>query len=218
MTTEMTRLKMQPSQNAMENTKPYPRIDIAAYKRWFMYIAKQVTKGTFQIDDRNRDLVNDLFLYFHFLKGRLDLRKGLWLEGPVGTGKSTLMQVFSQYLKSLRMGFRVYICSQVTTDYSLTGDLSRYLDNAGWSSSGPVPMCFDELGREPLPAKYYGTELNVMQHILHIRYSYWQTTGLRTFVTTNANGNDIERLYGDFIRDRRKEMFNIIPVTGDSRR
>lgn len=218
MTTEMTRLKMQPSQNDMENTKPYPRIDIAAYKRWFMYVAKQVTKGAFQIDDRNRDLVNDLFLYFHFQKGRLDLRKGLWLEGPVGTGKSTLMQVFSQYLKSLQMGFRVYICSQVTTDYSLTGDLSRYLDNAGWSSSGPVPMCFDELGREPLPAKYYGTELNVMQHILHIRYSYWQTTGLRTFVTTNANGNDIERMYGDFIRDRRKEMFNIIPVTGDSRR
>lgn len=218
MTTEMTRLKMQPSQNDMENTKPYPRIDIAAYKRWFMYIAKQVTKGAFQIDDRNRDLVNDLFLYFHFQKGRLDLRKGLWLEGPVGTGKSTLMQVFSQYLKSLQMGFRVYICSQVTTDYSLTGDLSRYLDNAGWSSSGPVPMCFDELGREPLPAKYYGTELNVMQHILHIRYSYWQIAGLRTFVTTNANGNDIERLYGDFIRDRRKEMFNIIPVTGDSRR
>lgn len=202
----------------MENTKPYPRIDIAAYKRWFMYVAKQVTKGAFQIDDRNRDLVNDLFLYFHFQKGRLDLGKGLWLEGPVGTGKSTLMQVFSQYLKSLQMGFRVYICSQVTTDYSLTGDLSRYLDNAGWSSSGPVPMCFDELGREPLPAKYYGTELNVMQHILHIRYSYWQIAGLRTFVTTNANGNDIERLYGDFIRDRRKEMFNIIPVTGDSRR
>lgn len=218
MTTEMTRLKMQPSQNDMENTKPYPRIDIAAYKRWFMYVAKQVTKGSFQIDDRNKDLVNDLFLYFHFQKGRLDLRKGLWLEGPVGTGKSTLMQVFSQYLKSLQMGFRVYICSQVTTDYSLTGDLSRYLDNAGWSSSGPVPMCFDELGREPLPAKYYGTELNVMQHILHIRYSYWQIAGLRTFVTTNANGNDIERLYGDFIRDRRKEMFNIIPVTGDSRR
>lgn len=218
MTTEMTRLKMQPLQNAMENTKPYPRIDIAAYKRWFMYVAKQVTKGAFQIDDRNKDLVNDLFLYFHFQKGRLDLRKGLWLEGPVGTGKSTLMQVFSQYLKSLQMGFRVYICSQVTTDYSLTGDLSRYLDNAGWSSSGPVPMCFDELGREPLPAKYYGTELNVMQHILHIRYSYWQIAGLRTFVTTNANGNDIERLYGDFIRDRRKEMFNIIPVTGDSRR
>ena len=193
-------------------------VDLAAYKRWFMYIAKQTTKGSFQIDDRNKDLVNDLFLYFHFQEGRLDLRKGLWLEGPVGTGKSTLMQVFSQYLKSLQMGFRVYICSQVTTDYSLTGDLSRYLNNAGWSSSGPVPMCFDELGREPLPAKYYGTELNVMQHILHIRYSYWQIAGLRTFVTTNANGNDIERLYGDFIRDRRKEMFNIIPVTGDSRR
>lgn len=215
---EIRKIIHPPSRNNTVSIKPFLDLDIVPYKKWFLYVAQRATKGAFLIDDRNKDLVNDLFLYFHLQKGRLDTRKGLWLEGPVGTGKSTLMHVFSQYFKSLQMGFRVCICSQVTTDYSLTGDLSRYLDNSGWSSSGPVPMCFDELGREPLPAKYYGTELNVMQHILHIRYSYWQTTGLKTFVTTNSDGPEIERLYGDFIRDRRKEMFNIIPVTGDSRR
>lgn len=83
---------------------------------------------------------------------------------------------------------------------------------------GPVPMCFDELGREPNPAKYYGTELNVMQHILHIRYSLWQQGGLKTFVTTNFNAKEIGDLYGDFIRDRRREMFNILVMNGESRR
>lgn len=98
------------------------------------------------------------------------------------------------------------------------GDLSRYLDNTGWSSLGPVDMCFDEFGREPIPAKYFGNELNVMQHIFHIRYSYWQQYGLKTYVTTNLYPNDVERKYGDYIRDRRGEMFNLIELNGESRR
>lgn len=79
-------------------------------------------------------------------------------------------------------------------------------------------MGFDELGREPIPGVYYGQKLNVMQHIIHVRYSLWQLAKLRTFVTTNMDAEEVENLYGDYIRDRRKEMFNIIPLTGESRR
>lgn len=193
-------------------------IDLTAYKRRFLKVAAQSTRGIFQIDDRNREIVRSLFLYFLGQPGPLDTDKGLWLSGPVGTGKSTLLFVFSQFMRELRQGFRIYVCSQITTEYSLHGDLSRYLDNAGWSNSGPVPMCFDELGREPVPAKYFGMDLNVMQHILHIRYSYWQATGLKTYVTTNLFPEEIEKKYSDYIRDRRKEMFNLIKLDGASRR
>lgn len=193
-------------------------IDLTAYKRRFLKVASRSTRGSFQIDDRNREIVRSLFLYFLGQPGPLDTGKGLWLSGPVGTGKSTLLFVFSRFMQELQQGFRIYVCSQITTEYSLHGDLSRYLDNAGWSNSGPVPMCFDELGREPVPAKYFGTELNVMQHILHIRYGYWQATGLKTYVTTNLFPEEIEKKYSDYIRDRRKEMFNLIKLDGASRR
>lgn len=187
-------------------------------KMKFLRIARNCTHGLFRIDGRNQKLVGDLFNYFLEQPGELDTGKGLWLEGPVGTGKSMLMHVFSEFMKSLSKGFQVYICSSITTEYALTGNLDRYLENESGYINTPVPMCFDELGREPIPSAYFGQKLNVMQHILHVRYTYWQTTGLKTYVTTNCDAAKIEELYDNYIRDRRREMFNIIPVTGESRR
>lgn len=194
-----------------------PIMDLAPYKRIFMGVASKCIGGRFEVNERNRNTVNDLFLYFLGQTGNLDPIKGLWIEGPVGTGKSTLMYVFCKFMQYLNEGFRVYICSQITTEYSLHGELDTYLDNR-FGRYGPMPMCFDELGREPISSKHFGSELNVMQHILHIRYSYWQSIGLKTYITTNLFAEDIENMYGDYIRDRRKEMFNIIVLDGTSRR
>lgn len=192
--------------------------EIAYLKHLFLSVAEEHTCGMFRIDKANRQIVSDLFNYFIGIKGNLDPDKGLWLDGPVGTGKSTLMFVFSKFMQKLGDGFKVYICSQVTAEYSMNGNLDKYLLNPDGYCREPVPMCFDELGREPIPAKYYGTELNVFQHILHIRYALWQQRRLKTFVTTNLTPDEVGNLYGDYIRDRRKEMFNLVAVTGDSRR
>ena len=183
-----------------------------------MQVAAEQTGGTFRVDQSNLETISAMFDYFTGIPGKFDLNKGLWLEGPVGTGKSTLMYVFSKFMQTLGNGFRVYICSQVAAEYSMSGELGKYLLNADGYCKEPVPMCFDELGREPIPAKYYGTELNVFQHILHIRYALWQQTRLRTFVTTNLRADEVQRIYGDYIRDRRKEMFNLVVLDGDSRR
>lgn len=188
------------------------------YKQLFMKVAGNAVRGGFVVDDSNRQIVSALFLYFLGLPGPLDFRKGLWLEGPVGTGKSTLMIVFAAFMQYLERGFKVYICSDVTNEYSLTGNLDLYLSNRYGIIKGPAEMCFDELGREPVPAGYYGNKMNVLQHILHIRYNYWRTQGVRTFVTTNMDAERVGQFYGLYIRDRRKEMFNVVPLLGASRR
>ena len=200
----------------MEDIKP--EIPISFFKHQFMKTAQEKTGGRFVVDERNRPIVSDLFNYFMGIDGNLDLTKGLWLEGPVGTGKSTLMRVFSAFTRKMQKGFKVFACSEITTCYSIDGNLDMFLKNEHGVLGVPVEICFDELGREPVPAGYYGNKMNVMQHILHIRYSLWQTGWLRTFVTTNMDADNIGTIYGDYIRDRRKEMFNIIPVTGESRR
>lgn len=215
MTTRINQIKQPLQHHSTVNTR---QVDLTPYKRLFMQVAQRETDGRFVVDDTNKELVNNLFLYFHKLPGKLDSRKGLWLEGPVGTGKSTLLNVFSAYMRSLKVGFKVYICSHVTTLYALDGNLDLFLENRNGLNAGPVDMGFDELGREPNPASYYGTKMNVFEHILHIRYAYWQSKGIRTFITTNMDAKQLGEKYGDYIRDRRKEMFNIIPVTGESRR
>lgn len=203
--------------------------EIRKAKLSFINTAKHILPN-FVIDNRNKDIINDLFFYFHKLKGgNLDPEKGLWIEGEVGTGKSTLMNIFSQYLRRYWNGttFKIYNCSTIANEYSCRDKsddsnpdaLDKYTYNRlGYKPNLRVPMCFDELGREPIPAVHYGQRLNVMEHILHIRYTYWQQEKLLTYVTTNLGAEEIENLYHDYIRDRRKEMFNIIALTGESRR
>lgn len=200
------------------NTAVISSSDLDRYKRHFYELAQRYTGGRFVIDKSNRDIIRSVFLFMIGQPSDLDLNKGLWIEGAIGTGKSTLMQVCRSFLKAYNQGFKIYTCSQITTEFSLTGDLDKYLDNRSGSIPEPAPMCFDELGREPLPAKYFGTELNVMQHILHVRYTYWQLYRIKTCVTTNLKPVEVENKYGDYIRDRRKEMFNIIVLDGSSRR
>lgn len=192
--------------------------EITRLKILFLTVAREQTGGMFKIDASNKQIVSDLFNYFMGIPGHLDLDKGLWLDGPPGTGKSTLMFVFSKFMQRLNDGFKIHICSLVSSEYASTGNIDRYLLNLDGYCKGPVSMCFDELGREPIPAKFFGTDLNVFQHILHIRYSLWQQRRLKTYVATNLTPDAVQDLYGDFIRDRRKEMFNLVAVTGKSRR
>ena len=201
-------------------------------KTAFMHMAKYIMPY-FVVDDRNREIINDLFFYFHKIEGgRLDTDKGLWLEGDVGTGKSTLLNIFSHHLRRSwnGAGFKIYNCSTIANEYAhrpkfkdnddtSLDALDKYTYNRyGYNAHSRVHMCFDELGRESIPAVHFGQKLNVMEHILHIRYTYWQSEKLLTYVTTNKDADEIELLYKDYIRDRRAEMFNIIAMTGESRR
>ena len=51
----------------------------------------------FSVNESNRELMNELFLYLIRGSKKLDRDKGLWLYGPVGTGKSTILKIIQTY-------------------------------------------------------------------------------------------------------------------------
>lgn len=191
------------------------RPDILNLKNNFLRLAQNVCPG-FVIDEYNKQVIGDLFNYFTGQAGTLDRTRGIWLEGPIGTGKTTLLYIFSQFLILVlrRSSFRLYNTSNVVEEYR-NGMINLYTTGFQCIPSRPVVCAFDELGREP--AVIY-RDINVMQYILNFRYTVWQREKLLTHITTNLDAEDIERRYGDFMRDRRREMFNIVPLVGPSRR
>lgn len=144
--------------------------------------------------------------------------------GPNGTGKTKLLNIFSAFNQRRYKGFKVYECMTISNEYAANGDLDKYTFSKGnkYGSQKPVDMGFDELGRETIPANHFGQKLNVMQYILHIRYSLWQSEGIKTYITTNLTAEDAGELYNGlsdkFITDRCREMFNVVSLTGKSRR
>lgn len=178
---------------------------------------------SFVVDETNKRLMNDIFCYVEKRSGRFDPGKGLWLWGTYGTGKSTIIQIIKTYdtlSSGLSIGgypvggFRIDSASTVAAKYQMKGPdaLSSYTYNNG----NPTTIAFDELGRETFPAKYFGTELNVMQYIFQCRYEFRHE--VLTHVTTNMTLKETQSTYGSYIADRINEMFNVIEIKGETRR
>lgn len=184
---------------------------------------KVSTSGVFVIDPDKRDAVNSVFAWIwkqdQWNKLGVDYKKGFFLYGPVGTGKSTFLRGVQKYMntikardfdKDFRIGFYWKSASELANSYAGDGQekLLQWCDECN--------LLIDELGREPRPAKHYGTELNVIQFLLQLRYDRRRDN--ITHITSNINPQDVMPMYGDYISDRFREMFNIIPWFGESRR
>ncbi|WP_291582003.1 hypothetical protein [Bacteroides sp.] len=189
---------------------------------WFKECCKFICPG-FVIDNMNRNIMNQLFLYTENRSKKLDSQKGIMLCGTIGTGKSTIIQILNRYSYFTRGrnlgdypigGFRIESASYVANNFSMRG--KDALDLYTYNNGNPRTICFDELGREPRPAKYFGTELNVMQYIFQCRYELRREA--LTHVTTNLTVEEIQDKYGAYIADRINEMFNVIRLDGASRR
>ena len=189
----------------------------------FFDTANEVVPG-FTIDQDNLKVIENLFYYFIGLEREYDLNKGLWIMGGNGTGKTKILKIFSLFGQKRYNGFKVYECMTISNEYATKGDIEKYTYNqqGSYSTQKPADMGFDELGRETIPANHFGQRLNVMQYILHIRYSLWQSEGIKTYITTNLSTDEVHDLYdGDkdkFISDRCREMFNVVTLLGNSRR
>lgn len=132
----------------------------------------------------------------------IDPGKGLLLSGPVGCGKTSLMKLL-RYLVPHQRSYDVIPARNVVFAFNHLGykTISQYGDHSFF--------CFDDLGVEP-SGKHYGTESNVMGEIILSRYELFLNHKVKTHITTNLNAQELEDRYGNRVRSRMREMFNLI--------
>ena len=145
----------------------------------------------------------------------LDLEKGILLSGPVGCGKTTLISLM-RYVAADKNKFIMKSCRDISFEFIEDGFsvIHKYSRGALYQYL-PKNYCFDDLGVES-SLKYYGNECNVMAEILLTRYDLFVAQNLVTHLTTNLSAGEIEDAYGNRVRSRLREMFNLIAFDNNS--
>lgn len=180
----------------------------------------------YAIEDIDRPPVLKLLSYF--LKDKavakhqgIDLNKGLLVTGPIGCGKTAIMHV----LFSLCQGPdkpSIVKCRELSFEYSEQGYevVRKYSKQAYHRFSGlpfqPKTICFDDLGLEP-QASHWGNHCQIVAEVLLSRYELFVEDGMITHVTTNLNTKELEETYGNRIRSRFRQMFNLISFDAASK-
>lgn len=193
----------------------------------------------FEIDKDNEKVIHLLCLYYSgderfnsetwtYSNGQvmnLSLKKGIGLiSSKKGTGKSILTNLFQQnkYRPFLKIETK-----NVAAMYQKDGDkaidihseLIHIAPNPDFYFYQDIGICFDDLGFE-LPKNNWGSKSDVMADVLFAIYRKNQLIGDYSwfYFTSNLSGKDFEERYDDRIRDRMREMFNVITIHGESRR
>jgi len=174
----------------------------------------------FEITDELAVIYEDIYTYFSKQHGHLDLKKGLLLTGSIGTGKTTAMKIFSKMFHFGIVSTRYIIREFNTEGMSILDHYGRnsYMMKGVPLERVPTTICFDDLGMEETNSQLFGNKANVMGEILLDRYDCYIKSGMITHGTTNLLINDLENIYGDRIRDRLREMMNLVIFKGKSLR
>ncbi|WP_264564741.1 ATPase [Flavobacterium sp. N3904] len=170
----------------------------------------------FKILDSDHPIIFKLIAYF--LKDEstcnqfnIDLNKGIMVSGPVGCGKTALMNLM-KHLTPIAHKFSVKPCRDISFEFIKEG----YEIIHKYSKSAPKTICFDDLGTEN-NLKYFGNECNVMAEILLSRYDLFISRKLQTHITTNLSASEIEHAYGNRVRSRMRSTLNLIAFDKDTK-
>lgn len=148
-------------------------------------------------------------------------KKGIFLAGGVGIGKSAMMKTLQILLKDTERRFKwvnsyelkdlseQYTIGEIKATYGGFLNCDLYIDDIGFS----------------VDVKRYGNTVNIISDIITERYNLFINSGIKTHFSTNllisskdANVPTIEKFYGTRIVDRLKEMCTLITWNSESLR
>ena len=161
----------------------------------------------FKIYEEDEVVLYKLCIYFirdfeACAKLNIDPNKGILLSGPVGCGKTSLMKLL-RHIVPQHKPYEVIPARNITFAFNNIGH--KTIQEYGNSNF----YCFDDLGVETT-GRHFGKDCNVMGEILLSRYDLFLQRKIRTHATTNLNAQELEERYGNRVRSRMRQLFNLI--------
>jgi len=180
------------------------------FDRILLYLeakGKLMFGGSFEIYEADRDVLFKLCNYFikdqvNCKKMGIDIQKGILLSGPVGCGKTSLMRLL-KYIVPNQRPYVMVPSRNIVFGFNHVG--YKTIEDYGMTQF----FCFDDLGVEPI-GRHYGKDCNVMGEIMLSRYDLFLNHRIKTHATTNLNAQELEERYGNRVRSRMRELFNLI--------
>ena len=170
----------------------------------------------------NKVLFTNLKKYFLGLDGEFNPKKGIFLFGGVGAGKTSIMKIFRLWLNEIQAQskFNMYSIRQIEREYKIDGfkalDYYTYktiTNGYGIKEYKPENICLDDVGTESEKIKNYGDEINIFSELIQDRYELFIDKGIITHATTNIPTKTFKEIYSDErITSRLREMFNTIHI------
>jgi DNA replication protein DnaC len=211
--TKYSYIKYREWQEKISKEREIPKFSASEFYQFVINKSQKAITG-FKLTNDEKHIYKAVAMYFTSdirfeSEYGYELKKGLLLYGNVGCGKTTLMKMF---MDNPLESFAVIPCRRISADFQKEGvaGIEKYY---GYLNPGvkmtfghqDLGMCFDDLGTEN-GAKNYGNEANVMSEIILSRYESKHPS----HITTNLSMDQIEEFYGERVRSRMREMFNLI--------
>jgi len=190
------------------------------------------TNPWFQLDEQALPVFELLCLYFSNDKrfesykdlngNNYSLTKGICLVGPVGVGKTEILNIFR---------FNKRQCFHMITVFDIESMLQKDGTDAYQNFIGPVPgwghhekffyqpeigWAFDDVGRESVVFDF-GNKTDAISKIFQTRY-FKKIPFSSLHITTNRTPKELEARYDEAVRSRLREMMNYIIYKGNDRR
>ena len=168
----------------------------------------------FKIYEEDEVVLYKLCIYFirdfdACAKLNMDPNKGILLSGPVGCGKTSLMKLL-RHIVPHQKSYELIPARNITFAFNNIGykTIQEYGNNNFY--------CFDDLGVETT-GRHFGKDCNVMGEILLSRYDLFLQRKIKTHATTNLNAQELEERYGNRVRSRMRQLFNLIAFDKESK-
>ena len=211
--------------DSVYKVREYPKFSAEELYKNVASMGRKEIPG-FKIGVHEKKVYRLLALYFtqdsRFEDEGYSLRKGIYLFGNIGCGKTTAMQLFR---RNQHQSFVVNRSRDISAEFTAEGNagIEKYYKLLKPSNRDMyfgqefLGRCFDDIGVENI-ASNYGNKISVMTELIMGIYNRDQH--LQNYNTTHFTSNcelkDLQALYGDRVVSRIAEMTNIIQCPSDS--